>query len=100
ARFDLAEEAGVEEYLLVRRAVARPHRRLRHAAAAAIGGVTKQNDARSGVILSAGLEAVAPAVVDLAEDACCHAADSALPRPGLYRPRPACGRAAPRLSAA
>ena len=36
---DLAEERGVEEDLLVRRAVERPHRRLRHAAASAIGGV-------------------------------------------------------------
>src|SRR5882757_2631788 len=47
ARLDLAEEIGVEEYLLVRRTVERPHRRLRHAAAPAIGGVAEQHDARS-----------------------------------------------------
>src|SRR4029434_11036406 len=45
ARFNFAEETGVEEYLFVRRAVERSHRRLRHAAAPAIGGVAKQHDA-------------------------------------------------------
>ena len=100
ARLDLAEETGVEEYLLVRRAVERPHRRLRHAAAAAIGGVAKQHDARPGVILSAGLEDLAPAVVDLAENAGDHAADFVLRRAGLGRPRLAIGLVGRRLVAA
>src|SRR3954467_12079204 len=96
---DLAEETGVEEYLLVRRAVERPHRRLRHAAAAAIGGVAKQHDARPRIILSAGLEDLAPAVVDLAENTRDHAADLVLWRAGLGRPRLAIGLVGRRLVA-
>ena len=68
-RLYLAEKRGVEEDALVGRAVERPHRRLRHAAAAAIGGVAEQHDARAGIGLSAGLEDFAPAIVDLAEHA-------------------------------
>src|SRR6185312_4219332 len=100
ARFDFAEEAGVEEDLFVRRAVERPHRRLRHAAAPAVGGVAKQHDARSGIVLSAGLEDLAPAVVDLAENASDHAADFILWRAGFGRPRPAIGLVGRRLVAA
>src|SRR5262249_30706313 len=96
-RLDLAEEIGVEEYLLVRRAVERPHRRLRHAAAAAIGGVAEQHDARAGVGPPVGLEDLAPAIVDLAEDARNHAADLVLRRAGLGRPRLAIGLVAWRL---
>src|SRR6201747_1124912 len=88
---DLAEEIGVEEDLLVRRAIERPHRRLRHAAAAAIGGVAEQHDARARIGLPAGLENLAPAIVDLAEDAGDHAADLVLRRTGLGRSRPAIG---------
>ena len=100
ARLDLAEETGVEEDLLVRRAVERPHRRLRHAAAPAIGGVAKQHDARPRIILPAGLEDLAPAVVDLAENAGDHAADLVLRRAGLGRSRPAIGLVGRRLVAA
>ncbi len=100
ARLDFAEETGVEEDLLVRRAVERSHRRLRHAAAAAIGGVAKQHDARSRVILSAGLEDLAPAVIDLAKNAGDHAADFVFRRAGLGRPRPAIGLVGRRLVAA
>src|SRR5215212_3013802 len=70
-----AAESGIEENLPVRRTVERPHRRLRHATAAAIRGVAKQHDARTRIGLSAGLEDFAPAIVDLAEDARDHAAD-------------------------
>src|SRR5262249_7117922 len=69
ARLDLAEETGVEENLAVGRAVERPHRRLRHAAAPAIGGVAEQHDLRTSVVLAARAESLAPAVVDFAEDA-------------------------------
>src|SRR5215217_3761667 len=100
ARLDLAEETGVEEYLLVRRTIERPHRRLRHAAASAIGGVAKQHDARPGVILAGGLENLAPAVVDLAENTGNHAADFVLRRAGLGRPRLAIGLVCRRLVAA
>src|SRR6266513_1772507 len=71
---DLAEESGIEINRLVWRAVKRPHRRLRHAAAPAIGGVAKQHDFRTRIGLSAGLEDLAPAIVDLAEDTGDHAA--------------------------
>src|SRR6266576_1393840 len=71
---DLAEKSGIEINRLVRRAVERPHRRLRHAAAPAIGGVAKQHDFRTRIGLPAGLENLAPAIVDLAEDAGDHAA--------------------------
>src|SRR5579872_267130 len=74
AGLDLAEKSGVEENLPVRRTVERTHRRLRHAAAAAIGGVAEQHDTRAGVGLPRGLEDLAPAVVDLAENAGNHAA--------------------------
>src|SRR5438309_1313870 len=74
ARLDLAEEAGIEEDGAVRRAVERAHRRLRHAAAAAIGGVAEQHDLGAGIGLAAGLENFAPAIVDLAEHAGDHAA--------------------------
>src|SRR3954447_24055195 len=99
-RLDLAEEAGVEEDLLVRRAVERSHCRLRHAAASAIGGVAKQHDARPRIILSAGLEDLAPAVVDLAENTGYHAADFVLRRTGLGWSRPTIGLVGRRLSAA
>src|SRR6266481_9694486 len=72
-RLDLTEEPGIEKDLLVRRAIERPHLRLRHAAAPAVGGVAKQYDARTGIGLTAGLEDFAPAVVDLAEDTGDHA---------------------------
>src|SRR6201747_1029194 len=91
AGLDLAEEIGVEEDLLVRRAVERPHRRLRHAATPAIGGVAKQHDARSRIGLPAGLENLAPAIVDFTEDAGDHAADLVFRRAGLGRLRPAIG---------
>src|SRR5258708_30273884 len=100
AGLDLAEEAGVEEYLLVRRAVERPHRRLRHAAAPAIGGVTEQHDTRPRIGLAAGLEDLAPAIVDLAEDAGDHAPHLVFRRAGLGRPRPAIGLVGRRLLAA
>src|SRR4051794_17218868 len=84
---DVAEEGGIEEDLLVRRTVERPHRRLRHAAASAIGGVAEQHDARSLVGLPAGLEDLVPAIVDLAEDAGDHASHLVLGRAGLCRAR-------------
>src|SRR5258708_38489938 len=100
AGLDLAEEIGVEEDLLVRRTVERPHRRLRHAAAPAIGGVAEQHDARSRIGLPTGLEDLAPAIVDLAEDAGDHAAHLVLWRTGLGRARAAIGLIARRLAAA
>src|SRR5271169_4421080 len=71
---DLTEKSGVEKKLFVRRTIKRPHRRLRHAAAAAIGLVAKQHDARTHIGLSRGLENLAPAIVDFAEDSRDHAA--------------------------
>src|SRR5258705_12938295 len=96
-RLDLTEEPGIEKDLLVRRAIERPHRRLRHAAAPAIGGVAKQYDARTGIGLTAGLEDFAPAVVDLAEDTGDHAAHLVGRRAGLGGRRPAIGLIARRL---
>ncbi len=69
ARLDLAEESRIDEDLPVGRAIERAHRALRHAAAAAIGGVAEQNEPRAAIILVAGLEDLGPAVVDLAEHA-------------------------------
>src|SRR5262249_3107332 len=80
------EEAGVEIDLLVRRAVERSHRRLRHAAAPAIGGVAEQHDLRPRIGPAAGAELLAPAIVDLAEDACDHAAHLVARRAGLALP--------------
>src|SRR5258706_15449156 len=88
-RLALTEEPGIEKDLLVRRAIERPHRRLRHAAAPAIGGVAKQYDARTGIGLTAGLEDFAPAVVDLAEDTGDHATHLVGRRTGLGGPPPA-----------
>src|SRR6266851_735783 len=98
-RLDLTEESGIEKNLLVRRAVERPHRRLRHAAAPAIGGVAKQHDARTRIGLTAGLEDLAPAIVDLAEDAGDHVAHLVGRRTGLGGRGPAIGLIARRLSA-
>ena len=80
---DLAEKSGIEINRLVWRAVKRPHRRLRHAAAPTIGGVAKQHDFRTRVGLPAGLEDLTPAIVDLAEDAGDHAAHLVGWRAGL-----------------
>src|SRR5258708_6295222 len=96
-RLDLTEEPGIEKDLLVRRAIERPHRRLRHAAAPAVGGVAKQYDARTGIGLTAGLEDFAPAVVDLAEDTGDHATHLVGRRAGLGGRRPAIGLIARRL---
>src|SRR5690606_11801174 len=60
-RLNLTEESGVEEYLSVRRTIERPHRRLRHAAATAVGGVLEQHDARTGILLAAGRKYFVPA---------------------------------------
>src|SRR5712664_3114768 len=98
-RLDLTEEPGIEKDLLVRRAIERPHRRLRHAAAPAVGGVAKQYDARTGIGLTAGLEDFAPAVVDLAEDTGDHATHLVGRRAGLGGRRPAIGLIARRLPA-
>src|SRR4051794_16018401 len=73
-RLDLAEETGVEEDGPVGRTVERSHRRLCPAAASAIGDVAEQHDLRTGKGLARGLEDLAPAIVDLAEDAGDHAA--------------------------
>ncbi len=100
AGLDLAEEAGVEEDLLVGRAIEWPHRRLRHAAAPTIGGIAEQHDARTGVALAAGLENLAPAIVDFTEHAGDHAAHVILRRSGLRRTRPAVGLIARSLAAA
>src|SRR4029077_20152294 len=83
ARLDLAEERRVEEDGAVRRTVERPHRRLRHAAAAAIGGVAEQHDLRPGIVLPAGLEDLAPAVVDFTQNARDHAPHLVGGRTGL-----------------
>src|SRR5262249_8451289 len=69
--------------LSVRRAIEWAHRRLRHAAASAIGGVAEQHDLRTGVALARGLEHLAPAIVDLAQDAGDHAAHLVGGRAGL-----------------
>src|SRR6202012_4361031 len=83
ARLDLAEEAGVEIDLLVRRTIERPHRRLRHAAASAVGGIAEQTDLRTDVIPARRRELLLPAIVDLAEDAGDHAAHLVRRRAGL-----------------
>src|SRR5947208_13483685 len=80
---DLAEKSGIEINRLVWRAVKRPHRRLRHAAAPTIGGVAKQHDFRTSIGLPTGLEDLTPAIVDLAEDAGDHAAHLVGWRAGL-----------------
>src|ERR1700733_8557033 len=80
---DLAEESGVEKYLLVRRTIKRSHRRLRHAAASAIGGVAEQHDLRTDIGLSAGAEDFAPAIVDFTQDAGDHVAHLVGRRAGL-----------------
>src|SRR5712672_3976142 len=97
---DLTEKSGIEKNRLVRRAVERSHRRLRHAAAPAIGRVAKQHDARTRIGLPAGLEDLAPAIVDLAEDAGDHAAHLVGRRASLGGTGPAIGSLARRLSAA
>src|SRR3954447_7613399 len=86
SRLDLAEKSGVEKNLPVRRTIERPHRRLRHPAAAPIGRVAKQYDPRTGIGLSAGLENFAPAIVDLAEDTGDHAPHLVGWRAGLGGP--------------
>src|SRR6266404_2418093 len=91
AGFDLPEKSGVEKNLFLRWAIKRPHRRLRHAAAPATGGVAKQHDARPRIGLPAGLEDLAPAIVDLAEDAGNHAAHFVGRRAGLAGGRSAIG---------
>src|SRR4029077_7041589 len=58
---DLAKESSVEKNRPVRRAIERPHRRLRHAAAPAIGGVAEQYDFWTLIGLTAGPEDFAPA---------------------------------------
>src|SRR5580698_5966516 len=83
---DLAEEAGIEKYLPVRRAVERPHRRLCHAAASAIGRVAKQHDARPGIGLAGSLENLGPAIVDLAENTGDHVAHIVGGRPFFDSP--------------
>src|ERR1700682_3969239 len=98
--FDLTEKSGIEVDRLVRRAVERPHRRLRHAAAPAIGGVAKQHDFWTRIGLPAGLENFTPAIVDLAEDAGDHAAHLVGRRPGLGGPGPAIGLIAGCMAAA
>src|SRR5262249_14224065 len=85
-RLDLAEESGVEEDFLVRRAVERPHRRLRHAATSAIGGVAEQHDLRADIVLAAPLKLLFPAVVDLVQDARNHAAHLVGRRTGFACP--------------
>ncbi len=100
ARLDLAEETGVEEDGTIRRTVERPHRRLCPAAAAAIGDVAEQHDLRTGVGLAAGLEDLAPAVVDLAEDAGDHAAHLVGRRAALGGGRLTIGLVGRRLAAA
>src|SRR6202043_2986626 len=97
---DLTKKSGVEKNRFFRRAIERPHRRLRHAAAPAIGGVAKQHDLRTRIGLPAGLEDFAPAIVDLAEDAGDHAAHLVGRRAGLGGPGPAIGLVARRLAAA
>src|SRR5580700_8078594 len=88
---DFAEEPGVEKNGFVRRTVEWPHRRLRHAAAAAIGGVAKQHDARPRIGLACGLEDFAPAIVDLAENSGDHAAHLVGGRALLHRSGTAIG---------
>src|SRR5258708_4315705 len=88
ARLHFPEKSSVEEYLLVRRTIERPHPRLRHAAAPAIGGVAEQHDARTLEGLPPGLEDLAPAIVDLAEDAGDHVTHLVLARAGLGLLRP------------
>src|SRR4051812_18976850 len=72
-RLDFAEETGVEEDGPVGRTIERPHRRLRPAAAPTIGDIAEQHDLRTGKGLAGGLEDLAPAIVDLTEDAGDHA---------------------------
>ncbi len=71
---DLAEEVGVEENLPVRRTIERSHRRLRHAATSAVGGVPEQHDTRADIGTAAFGENLAPAIVDLAENTGDHVA--------------------------
>src|ERR1700721_605220 len=80
---DLAKESGVEKYLLVRRTIKRSHRRLRHAAASAIGGVAEKHDLRTDIGLSAGAEDFPPAIAAFTEDAGDHAAHLVGRRAGL-----------------
>src|SRR3981081_4680524 len=95
---DLTEKSGVEKNCLLRRTVERSHRRLRHAAAPAIGRVAKQHDARTRIGLPAGLEDLAPAIVDLAKDAGNHAAHLVGGRASLGGPGPAIGFIARRVA--
>src|SRR3954469_6303488 len=99
-RLDLAEETGVEEDGPVGRTIERSHRRLRPAAAPAIGDVAEQHDLRTGKGLARGLEDLAPAVVDLAEDAGDHAAHLVGRRAALGRGGLAIGLVGRRLAAA
>src|SRR5690348_2503669 len=97
---DLAKKTGVEEDLPIRRTVERPHRRLRHAATAAIGGVAKQHDLRSGVGLPGGLKNLGPAIVDFAQNAGDHASHLVGWRAAFDVPRPSIGLVGRRLAAA
>src|SRR4051794_10902189 len=99
-RLDLAEETGVEEDGPVGRTIEWSHRRLRPAAAPAIGDVAEQHDLRTGKGLARGLEDLAPAVVDLAEDAGDHAAHLVGRRAALGRGGLAIGLVGRRLAAA
>src|ERR1700737_4405278 len=80
---DLTKKSGIEKNRLVRRAVERSHRSLRHAATSAIGGVAKQHDARTRKGLPTSREKRTPAVGDRAEDAGEHAAHRVGRRAGL-----------------
>ena len=74
ARLYLADISGIQNALLVRCAVERPHRRLRHAAPPAIGGVAEQHDFWTGIGLPGSLEDFGPAIVDLTQNAGDHGA--------------------------
>src|SRR5665213_925400 len=100
AGLDLAEKSGVEEYLPFRRAIERPHRRLRHAAAPAVGDVSEQHDFRTRVGRARGLEDLAPAIVDLTEDTGDHVAHLVGWYAALGRRRAAVALIARRLAAA
>src|SRR5437660_7168623 len=86
ASLDLTEKSGVEKNLLLRRTIERPHRRLRHSAAATVGGVTEQDDFRTCIGLPAGFEDFGPAIVNFAENARNHITHFVGRRARLGRP--------------
>src|SRR5207237_457976 len=105
AALDLLEERGVEVDLLVGRAIERPHRALRNAAAGGISLTAEEHERRRPIALAVLAEHVLPDRLGAAEHARHEAAAvvtwrAGLARPGLRRRRLGLGLPVDHLGAA